>query len=44
MKFTKTESGEAFATCLNCGRLYDLNSEWDVANLDWHECIKLGGK
>ncbi len=29
-------------TCLICGRVYSLTSEWDRANIDWHEHDKEG--
>jgi len=38
MRFTKSESGEVKATCQKCRRTYNLNNEWDTANLDWHDC------
>jgi len=42
MRFTKSESGAVTATCQFCGKAYEMDSAWDVANLDWHECIKVG--
>ena len=40
MTWQKTVGGEVFAVCNACGRAYNMASEWDVANLDWHECQK----
>jgi len=42
MKWHKSESGVVSATCEYCGRTYEMTSSWDVANLDWHECQKVG--
>ena len=42
MKWHKSESGVVSATCELCGRIYEMTSEWDTANLDWHECQKVG--
>lgn len=33
----RTENGETSAICTTCGRIYSMSSEWDRANLDWHE-------
>lgn len=38
MRWNKSESGELVACCEVCARSYSMNSEWDIANLDWHEC------
>jgi hypothetical protein len=29
-------------TCLVCGAVYSYASEWDMANVDWHEHDKEG--
>ena len=42
MRFSKSESGAVTATCQDCGRIFEMSSEWDVANLDWHQCAKVG--
>jgi hypothetical protein len=42
MKWVKSESGVVAAICANCGRYYEMNSEWDRANLEWHLCQKVG--
>ena len=42
MRYHKSESGNVIAICENCDRWYNLSNEWDVANLDWHECEKVG--
>ena len=33
----KDDSGKVEFVCGDCGRVYDMDSEWDRANLDWHE-------
>jgi len=42
MLFNKDESGLITATCEICGVWFDLSSEWDRTNLDWHEHEKVG--
>jgi len=41
-KWQKSEYGAEVAICQNCGRIYDMSSEWDRANIEWHECQKVG--
>lgn len=33
------ESGVWEFICEKCGRVYDMTSEWDRVNLEFHECI-----
>lgn len=40
MRWHKTSHGEVLAVCEKCGRAYDMASEWDRANLEWHICQK----
>lgn len=41
MRFQKDlDDGTVTATCEKCGKVYDMTSEWDKANLDWHGCSK----
>lgn len=37
----KDSSGEVSATC-TCGAVYYMTSEWDKANMNWHDCGKAG--
>ena len=42
MKWFKSESGLLIAACEKCGGYYEMGNEWDMANLDWHLCQKVG--
>ncbi len=38
--FKQINDGDGYwhMECLNCGAYYDMRSDWDRANVDWHEC------
>lgn len=36
-KITRDETGVIEYTCSICGAIYDNRSEWNLANLEWHE-------
>ena len=38
MKWNKSESGVISAICEYCSRTYEMDNDWDIANLDWHQC------
>lgn len=31
------DSGVIEYQCAKCGRVFDISSEWERVNLDWHE-------